>query len=281
MLQTLSSSSNTVLRPKFVKQMEDLRSKVMTSADPKKIKAGLVSGYMLVELVQSWVTAVNDGKVPSIEDTWTNVCQAELRKQVAALQTKYHTQEAQIVDSLPLAENELLSWYRGVLEDARKVFQAHTSTLQESLRASALDDLEQKFADNFSALQHLNKTRANEKLVELLDKYVAPVEQVVERRGYECWGGERGFQEAKERAKRGVLAAHGSNFNCAASAPAVLIDRLEKLTSKAAQGMLQHLQVTHPIQQLELSLQHLQFFILSAFTPVSIQNLLPRMPFLC
>ena len=35
----------------------------MTSADAKMIKSGLVSGFMLVELVQSWVSAVNDGKV--------------------------------------------------------------------------------------------------------------------------------------------------------------------------------------------------------------------------
>ena len=109
LLQTLSSSSDTVLRPKFVKQMEDLRSMVMTSADPKKIKAGLVTGYMLTELVQSWVHAVNDGKVPSVEDTWTNVCQAELRKQVSSLDAKYLKEQQHLLDSLPMTEAELLN----------------------------------------------------------------------------------------------------------------------------------------------------------------------------
>lgn len=46
-----------------------------------------------MELVESWVAAVNQGKVPNVDDTWSNVCQAECRKQVASRQGAYLEQQ--------------------------------------------------------------------------------------------------------------------------------------------------------------------------------------------
>jgi hypothetical protein len=43
--------------------------------------------------VESWVAAVNEGKVPNVDDTWSNVCQAECRKQVASRQAVYLEQQ--------------------------------------------------------------------------------------------------------------------------------------------------------------------------------------------
>ena len=157
-----------MLRPKFVKQMADLRSRVMTSADPKTIKSGRVSGYMLVELAQSWVQAVNDGQVPNIEDTWTNVCQAECRKHVAALQTKYAAAQRELRDSLPLSEAELHAWHREAVDDARKAFSKQTATLQEDMRAAALDSLEALLAGEWEALLAANETQSQEQARNLL-----------------------------------------------------------------------------------------------------------------
>jgi len=39
------------------------------------------------------VAAVNQGKVPNVDDTWSNVCQAECRKQVASRQGAYLEQQ--------------------------------------------------------------------------------------------------------------------------------------------------------------------------------------------
>jgi hypothetical protein len=237
MLQSLSSCSDEVLRPKFVMQMQDLRSKVMTSADPKKIRSGLVSGSMLVELAQSWVHAVNTGSVPDVEDTWTNVCQAECRKHVMSLHAKYLAQQQELRETLPLPDNELLVWHREAVERARKDFKKATGTLQEDMRAHALDSLEALLAKELENLHAQNEAMSKEQLHTLLEKYVSPIELALERGEYENWAGQKGFQEAKERARRAILDAHIRADSHAAQQ--LVTEHLERLTSKAAQRMLQ------------------------------------------
>ena len=224
-----------MLRPKFVKQMADLRSRVMTSADPKTIKSGRVSGYMLVELAQSWVQAVNDGQVPNIEDTWTNVCQAECRKHVAALQTKYAAAQRELRDSLPLSEAELHAWHREAVDDARKAFSKQTATLQEDMRAAALDSLEALLAGEWEALLAANETQSQEQARNLLQTHFTALEEAVERDQFKSWAGPGGFHEAKEKARRAVLSAHTRAD--AHSVLCLVAERVEKLTGKAAQRM--------------------------------------------
>ena len=245
-LQSLSSAGADVLRPKFVKQMEDLRTRVMTSADPKIIKSGLVSGYMLVELASSWVAAVNDGQVPSVEDTWTNVCQAECRKQVSNLQAKYLAQQKEILESLPVSEEELAAWNREEVEAARKAFKANTSTLQDALRASALDTLDELLAKDFADLKQRNEAKAQERLHQLLDEHFTPVEQAIDSDQYGGWGGQQGFKEAKDRARQAVITGYDRGKG---ATPRVVLERLEQLTNKAAQRMMQQLIDRHQVRR--------------------------------
>ena len=46
------------------------------------------------------MAAVNEGKVPNVDDTWSNVCQAECRKQVASRQAVYLEQQQAHILSL-------------------------------------------------------------------------------------------------------------------------------------------------------------------------------------
>jgi hypothetical protein len=102
---------------------------------------------------------------------------------------------------------------------------------------------------HYDELRRRNKQRADEVLHALLEVHFAPVEQAVEEDAYESWGGQQGFQEAKEKAKRAVLAASGSSGSVL---PVLVWERLEKLTSKAAQRLQQRL--VHARQQSEAAL---------------------------
>jgi len=174
---------------------------------------------------------------------------------VAAREAAYLQQQQELLDTLPAAAEDLLAWHRGALESARKAFRAQTATLQEALRTKAMETLEETLAGHYDELCRSNEQRADEVLRALLETHFAPVEQAVEEDAYESWGGQQGFQEAKEKAKRAVLAASSSSGGGGGggAAPALVWERLEKLTSKAAQRLQQRL--VHARQQSEAALQ--------------------------
>lgn len=81
-LQTLDSLPNKVLRPEFVAQAQELRTKIFTEAvsRPMMVNGCLLTASMLGMLCQSYVRAVNEGKVPDIKDAWAYVCDAQKTK---------------------------------------------------------------------------------------------------------------------------------------------------------------------------------------------------------
>lgn len=81
-LQTLDSLPNSVLRPEFVAQAQELRAKIFTEAvsRPMTVNGCLLTASMLGMLCQSYVRAVNEGKVPDIKDAWAYVCDAQKAK---------------------------------------------------------------------------------------------------------------------------------------------------------------------------------------------------------
>ena len=78
-LQNLDAMPNKQLRPEFVAQAEELRDKIFAAAvaRPMHVKGYPLTGAMLGMLCESYVTAVNDGRVPDIKDAWTYVCDAQ------------------------------------------------------------------------------------------------------------------------------------------------------------------------------------------------------------
>ena len=70
----------SALRPEFVEQINQLRTKIFKKAKPKTLKGQCVSGSMLVELAHSYVAAINGGQVPTIESAWDCVQASELER---------------------------------------------------------------------------------------------------------------------------------------------------------------------------------------------------------
>lgn len=80
-LQNLETCDFDSLREEFKAQIILLRSKVMKRVKPKTIMNGQVlSGPMFADLVINYVTAINKGIVPNIENAWTYISQSECQK---------------------------------------------------------------------------------------------------------------------------------------------------------------------------------------------------------
>lgn len=61
MLQSLNKVSQDQLRPEFNTQIEILRSKILKKVKPKTLDGKTISGSMLIELAESYTTAMNEG----------------------------------------------------------------------------------------------------------------------------------------------------------------------------------------------------------------------------
>lgn len=103
-LQRLSDLPASELRPEFVEAIGYLRQKVFKKARAKMVKGQVVTGSMIVELAQSYVTALNGGKVPTIESAWDNVQAAELERGFREAFEVYNNSLAQM--QFPMVETE-------------------------------------------------------------------------------------------------------------------------------------------------------------------------------
>ena len=79
-LQNLENLPDEKLRKEFVEQAKFLKNKVIKKTKPKIFKKKNLNGFMLVELVQSILDAINNGSIPVIENSWKYVMQNECIK---------------------------------------------------------------------------------------------------------------------------------------------------------------------------------------------------------
>ena len=111
------------LRPEFVDQVESLRKRVIKRIKPKQMYGRKLNGDMLFNLAQSYVEAINNGAVPSIENSWSYICKDECLK---AMQTALQQFESQFYEdyqnNVPMFEYELLEWYKLAKKQALEVF---------------------------------------------------------------------------------------------------------------------------------------------------------------
>lgn len=73
-LQSLEKRELTDLRADFVDQVMTLRRKVLNRIKPKLLNGKKLTGSMLAGLVQNYVSAINQGVVPNIQNAWSYIC---------------------------------------------------------------------------------------------------------------------------------------------------------------------------------------------------------------
>ena len=88
-LQILQNLPNTELRKEFITQAENFRKTVLDITTPKTFKKKILSGSMLIELMESILESINNGCIPVIENTWNYVVQSECIKNSNELIQKF------------------------------------------------------------------------------------------------------------------------------------------------------------------------------------------------
>ena len=88
-LQNLMNLSEEEIRPEFVSQSNHLREMIYSTVKPKNFGGKILSGEMLIELVESIINSINDGAIPVIENSWKYITNNECIKNIKVLVELY------------------------------------------------------------------------------------------------------------------------------------------------------------------------------------------------
>ena len=79
-LQNLMNLPENKIRPEFIKQSNMLKNKIYMKIKPKTFNNKILSGQMLIDLLESVVNAINEGAIPVIENSWNYITNSECIK---------------------------------------------------------------------------------------------------------------------------------------------------------------------------------------------------------
>ena len=93
-----------------MEQIIVLRKKVMNHMKAKMINGQPMSGELWIALVEQYLGALNNGTVPSIESSWTYICQNKGRELFEKLKADFEASLAKDVTG-PMSEADLLQCF--------------------------------------------------------------------------------------------------------------------------------------------------------------------------
>ncbi|PSC76322.1 interferon-induced guanylate-binding 1-like [Micractinium conductrix] len=107
------------MRPEFREGLHRLTQLIFSKAQPKRLGTQILSGPMLAGLTEAYVTAINNGAVPTIATAWQGVAEAESRRASDAAVAAY-TQTFR--EDVPTEEAPLEAEHQHALMAAQKAF---------------------------------------------------------------------------------------------------------------------------------------------------------------
>ena len=117
-LQKLQSLDETHIRAEFVEQMTGLKSKIMKKVKPKSFNGQMLNGKMLLELLESFVTAINSGRIPTIENAWDYVCENQTRDVITDAMKLYE----KAISNCPTDEDAIEEYHNKISKEIFKQF---------------------------------------------------------------------------------------------------------------------------------------------------------------
>lgn len=122
-LQNLEEMEETDLRQDFLEQVVQLRKKVLHGVKPKLLNGKQLNPNMFITLAESYVSSINKGAVPNIENAWTYICQNEAKKSLEKAIVYFDEfLNDQIFHYLPMEENDLRERFKEAKDESKQIF---------------------------------------------------------------------------------------------------------------------------------------------------------------
>lgn len=154
-LQNLENMDMNELRAEFVKQVMELRHKIVNRMKPKTLNGKEINGEMLCNLAQTYITAINKGVVPNIENAWTYICKNECAKAFhGALESYDGTLKDLAYAKIPMEEIELRQYHK----DAKQIaVQEFKEKAVGNMSTDFMKDLQLKIKQKFTTIKAENE----------------------------------------------------------------------------------------------------------------------------
>ena len=183
-LQNLQNLPDNQFRREFLEQSKIFRNKVMKKTKPKRFKNKILTGSMLVELVQSILDSINSGAIPVIENSWKYIMKNECIKNSKELINRFITEINKYKDD----NKNRPDFLKNVKKYVKKLADTY---IKDFLNNNLLDDDESKkeFSEKLEKKINIELSRFNkeiDKITEekfendlnaLADKFVASFKQ--------------------------------------------------------------------------------------------------------
>ena len=104
LLQRLDEVDDCDIRPQFLEQVDKLIQFVYDRLEPKRMFGEKLNGSMFCSLVESYVSSINSGSIPVIQNTWNEIKAAEghkiIRKASQLYESRWNEKEQSTKESL-------------------------------------------------------------------------------------------------------------------------------------------------------------------------------------
>jgi hypothetical protein len=173
-LQKLQTLSDDKIRPEFLRQSEMLRNKIYMKIKPKNFNGKILSGQMLINLLESIIEAINEGAIPVIENSWKYITNNECLKSIRE-NVEYFTKLIKEYQKENIAKsnffNDLQEFGQSMIEEIVNKFKN-----ENSKRFDDINEYVHKLKLNLN--QEFKKLN-EENIILLKEKYILDLEKEI------------------------------------------------------------------------------------------------------
>ena len=106
-LRSMESLTEDDLRKEFIDQIDYMRKKIFNNLKEKSVEGRKLTGEMYIDLIENYISCINSGSVPNVDQAWSNVCKMEEERIISS--TKNLIDQFKTTVTFPISKSELKS----------------------------------------------------------------------------------------------------------------------------------------------------------------------------
>lgn len=176
-LQSLERKELKDLRSEFIEQVTDLRKRIFKQSKVKMLNGKMITGEMMAGLLRNYVSAINEGAVPNIENAWTYICKNHCQKLFDGCFREYDERFSdRLTDCFPTSVDNLETLHSLLKHEILSKFKKEALGDQT---ANYLEDLKCKIKDRFITIKAENKAEFEKLLQQSMQIYYSKIDDRV------------------------------------------------------------------------------------------------------
>lgn len=159
---------------------------MLNHTKPKQFNGKTLNGDMLADLIDSYITAINRGVVPSIESAWNYICVNECKNAFSdALEMYERILLSGIGNRFPLVDFELKICHKEAKEAA---FDQFSERAMGAEKPEYFKQLQAQITKKFQILKEDNEIERKEMIMQFLEENYHIIRSKIDANDYKTYG---------------------------------------------------------------------------------------------